>query len=945
MSVSRPILAHGALPRRSAAGVFGALVAALVSLIPARAHAEDHPVFLQWFETRWSTIEYRIPDFFLAGYDSTWLPPPSKAADITSPGYDVFDRFDLGSPGAETAYGTAEQLRAVVSEFHQCSSLVYFDAIMNHNSGRNNSNAFFGAGGYPGFALRVGSDFWGDFHDGTQQSLDPGAAGYNLWNGDLVGLIDIAQEKNYQYIRQPTATGNPQNIPAGTVRNKPDAGNARFYPDTSLAPAMFTNPGLNDPIAGNISALNVTAYPYNLADPSQGDPVAENATGYLARWARWMVEVNKADGFRLDAAKHIPHFFWHQYFDAAVHQRRTTFSGGHATPFSFGEIVDSNSFTRSYTRKDGFGNRDALDLNGAGQLRDILYARGTGSWDSALFAHLDTADGGGDTANTFGNNGSLGVNHVFSHDNGSAGNGGSAPALPGSNMYALPQWAYLLFRPGPPNVYHNSREFIDRFQFRGFWPREGNPTALGAQGASHNPDLTNLVRLSNQFARGEWRILNYTESTNASRSDVLAFERRRAGGGQANVLVGVNDSYLSGVAFRNVQTSFPAGTRLHEATGNHADSIVDPGNQILELLVVDGSQRVLLPVPYNQNASGVQHHKGYIVYAPAVPTGTLAVLHTDGSPFAARFDPDPASVPVYRRRLADIPIVDASQFEVRLVTAKTDPSDPDWDDFACFRIDGGYPSAGAALDFNGQNGGPDFADSDPYIPRFESFLTQASPLATTPGATTGVYRQTINTSSLSEGLHYIRVVAFRRRPAGTDPIFGDFRVVIHVDRAPPAVTLADAAVPVASPINTFRVLAADRTTNRVHVLVNPPAGDPLTMLTTSNQAAPYDRFEYRRTVSGLSNGVNSIVVVAFEPSGRSTVLTYTVNVTVGSGDVNRDGRVTIDDLYLAFQRLVSGPYDSAADLDANGSLSTNDTRILEASLRAPETATMAVPLR
>lgn len=912
------------------------LAAGAIAPLAPTARADDHPVFLQWFESRWSTIEYKIPDFFMAGYDSTWLPPPTRAADGTSPGYDTFDRFDLGSPGNETAYGTQEMLRAMVDEFHQAASLVYFDVILNHNSGRNNSNDFYNAGGYPGFALRVGSDFWGDFHDGTTQSIDPGGANYNLWNGDLLSLIDIAQEKNYQYIRQP-ATAGAQNIPPGTVRNKVDVNNRKFYPDLSLAPSVFTNAALPP------GSQTVTIYPFNLADPMQGDPVAENAAGYLTRWVQWMVEVIHADGFRLDAAKHIPQWYFNQYFDSAVFQRRKDFAGVATTPFSFGEIVDSNSFTQTYTRKDGFGNRDALDLNGAGQLRDILNNRGTRSWDNALFAHLDTVDGGGDTANTFGNNGSLGVNHIFSHDNGSAGGGGSPPGLPGASMYALPEWTYLLFRPGPPNIYYNSREFIDRFQFRGFWPREGNPTALGTEGSGTNSDLTRLIQISNGYARGEWRIVNYTDSVNPSRDDVLVFERKRPGGA-ANVLVGVSDSYTSGVATRNVQTSFPAGTRLHELTGNHADPVVDPTGAIPELLVVDASQRVLIKVPNNQNTSGVQHHKGYVVYGPAAPSGTLQILQTSGAAFPAQFAPDSGSVPAYRRRITGIPIVDTPQFEIRLATNKTDPSDPDWDDFACFRVDAGYPSAGAATDFNG-TGGVDFPNSDPYIPRFESFVTQATPLYTNPGNANGLYRQTIATSSLSEGYHYIKVVAFRRRPAGTDPIFTEFRTVIYVDRSAPAVALADAAVPIASPINTFRVIAADRTTNRVHILVNPPAGDPLTMLTTGNQASQYDRFEWRRTVGGLNNGTNTVVVMAFEPSGKASVTTYMVTVTVGSGDVNHDGVVTIDDLYLAYQRLINGPYDSAADLDANGTLSTNDIRILELALRPLETGNMASPQR
>jgi alpha-amylase len=94
------------LATAAAGGTIGAAM-------PARA--DDNPVFLQWFETRWTTMERRMPDFFMAGYDGTWLPPPAKAADPSSPGYDPFDRFDLGSPGSPTLYGTEARMRAVIA--------------------------------------------------------------------------------------------------------------------------------------------------------------------------------------------------------------------------------------------------------------------------------------------------------------------------------------------------------------------------------------------------------------------------------------------------------------------------------------------------------------------------------------------------------------------------------------------------------------------------------------------------------------------------------------------------------------------------------------------------------------------------------------------------------------------------------------------------------------
>ncbi|MGV6815411.1 MAG: hypothetical protein ACWA5W_10460, partial [Phycisphaerales bacterium] len=85
--------------------------------------AQNSQNYLQWFETEWDDIERRVPDFFLAGYNAVWLPPVSKAS-FQSPGYDPFDRFDLGQPPlftfsssrARTTYGTEATFRAMVDE-------------------------------------------------------------------------------------------------------------------------------------------------------------------------------------------------------------------------------------------------------------------------------------------------------------------------------------------------------------------------------------------------------------------------------------------------------------------------------------------------------------------------------------------------------------------------------------------------------------------------------------------------------------------------------------------------------------------------------------------------------------------------------------------------------------------------------------------------------------
>lgn len=901
------------------------LLALAAGVIAQSALADDNPVYLQWFETRWQTMETKMPDFFMSGYDRLWLPPVWRASDPTSPGYDCFDRFDLGSPQSPTAYGTEQDFRAVVDEFHRASAQVAVDLIMNHNSGRNNSDGFYNDGGYPGFALRLPGDFWGDFHDGSQQSQNPNDPNYNLWNGDLVSLIDIAHEESNQFIRQPIAGGNPQNIPPGAIRNRPNAANTRFYPDLSGTPRNFVNPALppGDPLR------NVTLYPYNLASPAAGDPVLESASGYLCRSTRWMLEDVKVDGFRLDAAKHIPQWFWNNIWDSAVFQGRVDFAGNRVTPFSFGEIVDSNSFTQTYTRKDGFGNRDALDLNGAGQLRDIRNAQGFGSWQNVMNSHLDNQDDGF-------NNGSLGIAHVYSHDNGSAGNGGSAPPLPGPEMYALPENCYILFRPGIPNIYHNSREFASLYQFRGFWPREGNPTALGiGAGGSLDANLTRLVQLSNGYARGEFTPINSTDPQNQSNADVLVFERRKnvpaLGGYVGNCVVGVNDSYSNGVQQRSVVVSYAPGTRLREITGNSEDAVVDSTNQIPQTLVVDANRRILLTVPNNRNGSGVAHHRGYVVYGQPAPSGTLTVQTP-----SATLAPDSSGVPSYRRRTTPVDVITGSSFTLQLLTTKTDPADNEFDDYAAFRIDQGF------RDFNG-NGSVDIGAGDAYIPGYEGFLTQFTPLHTNQGLPNGTYRQTISTDLLTEGYHYVSVICFRHRGTGTDPIYTDFRKVVYIDRQPPQATLADAAVPISTPVRTFRVTTTDRTVNRVNILLN-PVGDPILLANATNQAQRYDRFEWRRNLSGFRAGSNDIVVVAFELNGRASATTFAVAAAAGSGDIDGNGVVNLDDLYAGYAAL-AGPYITVGDVNGDGQFNLADLRIIEASLRPDELDRMAKPQR
>ncbi|MEX0876855.1 MAG: GC-type dockerin domain-anchored protein [Phycisphaerales bacterium] len=888
-----------------------ALAAALVlGIAGTDARAQVKQNYLQWFETEWDDIERRVPDFFLAGYDAVWLPPVSKAS-FHSPGYDPFNRFDVGQPPLltfsssrdRTSYGTEMTFRAMIQEIQRSGGEVYIDAIFNHNGGRTESDAFLAQGGYPGFWIpredpprdKQPTDDWGDFHNGIAsgyfQSENPGGPRYDLHRGDLVALVDIAQESTNEFIRQPVEEGNPQNIPAGTVWNRPDADNARFYPDEGLSPDIFVNPGTSR----NPGAQSFTRFPYNTTDPMAGDPIADNATGSLMRWAQWMVEVQGVDGFRLDASKHIPSWFWDGFFDSAIHKSRVSpATGNKVTPFTFGENVTGNfDMLSNYIRKDSFANRDALDLQGAARLRDLLGGGGLGSWadinGNADSGHLDFADDGII-------NGSMGVNHVFSHDNGTTGSGNSMPGFPSARQQGYPMMAYMLMRPGRTIVYHNGRQ-IPRSS--GFYPREGHPAALGWDPVTQELDdtITSLVRLRGQVAYGQYFQLN------GNLSDVLVFER--AFNNRANCLVAVNDRFDAGTQSVTVSTRYPQGTRLHEMTGNAADPVVDPGNAIPETIIVGPSGSVTLTVPNNRTGT-TEHGKGYVVYAEALPEAEVTFIGADGT-----IDPDPANFPDFLQRLNEATVINDDSFEIRVQTAAGDPDDPNTDDNALFAFDQRNE------DYNG-NGAPDISTTASVIGGYENFLTLNAPMYDS-GNSFGLYRQQIDATQMEEGYHYLSVIVFRHRDPGTTPIFREVRKVVYIDREPPAIELAQAGMVFEDDRPEFTVNLLDRTAKEVYMFLNLGAGeDPLTMLDSSSQVIPYDRFTYIKLLDdALEPGENTVTVVAIEDSGNTNVLTETV--TLGAAcpaDFTGDGVLNFFDISGFLGAFSSG--DPDADFNGDG---------------------------
>ena len=93
---------------------------------------------IQYFNTDWNEIAAKMPELAEAGYDSIWLPPPTKGSGGLSVGYDLWDRSDLGSKdqrgSVRTRYGTEAELLRLIETAHRFGIRVYLDNVMNHNA-------------------------------------------------------------------------------------------------------------------------------------------------------------------------------------------------------------------------------------------------------------------------------------------------------------------------------------------------------------------------------------------------------------------------------------------------------------------------------------------------------------------------------------------------------------------------------------------------------------------------------------------------------------------------------------------------------------------------------------------------------------------------------------------------------------------------------------------
>ena len=510
---------------------------------------------LQYFNTSWREIQQKMPEIAEAGYESLWIPPPTKAGSVFSVGYDLFDRFDLGSKNQKgavaTRYGTEQELLELIRVAHRFGIRVYFDCIMNHNGFDVPSfNALVSEKLYPGFRPR-------DFHlretvDGFYRKWDNTRDWGSEWqvqNLGLSGLVDIANEPGLRNRNHGLFEGDTGDKPV--FLRHPENPEYYCYIPTGPGQTHAANQGIYVGF-GNDNGITRAFLEENRAF------YREIVEDMLHRSLRWQLDRTKADGARLDAVKHTPADF----FGATSGEDRDSSDYGF-----LGQGQRQFNLTRGYLDPN---HRDSVFATDAPRDDAMFFGEHLGqppAYGSYIDAGMRLIDndlrnnfnnllgnpsaslGGYDQAGAGGFNAAVTVMHAQSHD----------------NDYAARrelQHAFYFTRDGMPLVYTDGNYHAGTLEGSGgAFPRHANTPFLGQFGDTRLP---NLAYLHQHFARGFQR-------PRWADSDFVAYERidKRENPTMSDdagvvAIVLVNDNYANGTG-RPVSTTFPAAPFVDDA--------------------------------------------------------------------------------------------------------------------------------------------------------------------------------------------------------------------------------------------------------------------------------------------------------------------------------------------------------------------------------------------
>jgi alpha-amylase len=253
--------------------------------------------YFHWYTsgegTHWQQLTRDAKALAQAGFTALWLPPAYKGAgggyDV---GYGVYDLFDLGEfdqkGSVRTKYGTKDDYVAAVKASQAAGIQVYADVVFNHRDGGD----------------RVERIRATPFSRDNRNSPSGPTQDVEVYTAfDFAGRGDRYSSMKWNHNHFDSVNHNMLSPGDGTIY-------------------LFEGQGFE-----KFVDLEKSNYDFLLGCDLDMDN--EQVQGELLYWGRWLLDTVGVDGFRLDAVKHIPAWFFPMWLKhLREHAKRPLFCVG-----------------------------------------------------------------------------------------------------------------------------------------------------------------------------------------------------------------------------------------------------------------------------------------------------------------------------------------------------------------------------------------------------------------------------------------------------------------------------------------------------------------------------------------------------------------------------------------------------------------------------------------
>jgi alpha-amylase len=235
----------------------------------------------------WADLAAEAPGLARMGITDVWLPPACKGASgAVSVGYDVYDLFDLGEfdqrGGVATKYGDRAALGRATAALREAGLRVIHDVVFNHRMGADETERVRVRRVNPDNRTEIEQEaFEASAHTRFTFPARGGTHSKFVWDARCFSGVDRIEDPGED----------------GVFRLVNEYGEGEWNLEV-------------DQEKGNFDYLMGADVEF------RNNAVYEE----LKYWGRWLGEQLPVDGFRLDAAKHIPAWFFR---DWVGHMRET----------------------------------------------------------------------------------------------------------------------------------------------------------------------------------------------------------------------------------------------------------------------------------------------------------------------------------------------------------------------------------------------------------------------------------------------------------------------------------------------------------------------------------------------------------------------------------------------------------------------------------------------